>query len=187
MGLMLEKSQQCKAARSILVEPSLKETPTDCGLPVALNRLPRARQGQHLTLAYTSFRKHQSYPEGEPSRQALNSAETNSTSLFSTIYIIFSFTHLFNIFLFLQICSYFSLFFISNLILLSPFLIPFLSSVPFLLFIFFPFFKPLWQFLVSILTLTISPISSSHNYFSLLTSYSFFLFLIIFLFSFHIY
>ena len=40
------------------MQPHLKGSATDSGSLVALNRWHRARLGQHLTLAYTSFRKH---------------------------------------------------------------------------------------------------------------------------------
>ena len=61
-------------------QPNLKETTTTCGSLVALNRLPEATLGHHLTLPEKD-------PEREDNRQTLNSAEMNYTSLFFIMFI----------------------------------------------------------------------------------------------------
>ena len=91
-----------------------KEIATNCGSLVALSRLPRPRRGQYLTLDYTSQTTLEPYARRESSKQALNSAETNSTLLFFFIFIIFSFFKAFllyfNFFLFIPFFSFCFLF-----------------------------------------------------------------------------
>ena len=140
------------------MQPSMEEIATECESLLASNRLPTARWGKHLTLAYTSFRKPEEYPEGEASRQALNSAGTNTTSIFVIICIL-SFTYLFNLFY-----SIFSLFFITNLIFYSSlFLLHFAFFLLFLIFvvnIIFSLSSPcFYSFIIS------PPSSQNHLYF----------------------
>ena len=160
------------------MQPSMEEIATECESLLASNRLPTARWGKHPTLAYTSFRKPEEYPEGEASRQALNSAGTNTTSIFFII-CIFSFTQLFNLFY-----SIFSLFFITNLIFYSSlFLLHFAFFLLFLIFvvnIIFSLSSPCFYSFI------ISPPSSQNHLYFLQSSHIHFFFLIIFLFSFHL-
>ena len=152
------------------MQPSMEEIATECESLLASNRLPTARWGKHPTLAYTSFRKPEEYPEGEASRQALNSAGTNTTSIFFII-CIFSFTQLFN--LFYSIFSYFfTIFYYKSHILLFPFLTPFCLLPPlsyfcckYYLFPFFSLFLFFYHFSSILSKSFVFPLVISHSFF----------------------
>ena len=133
-------------------QANMEETVTNCGLMVALNRLLRVRA---LTLLTPTSDTSGTYPKKEPSRQAPNSAETNSSVLLHCFCNFFSFLWPLNYFF--NFSFIFVVLFLISLILILDILTPFFLPPSFFYFCYSSsFFVPFFCFPHSIITYTSS-------------------------------
>lgn len=125
-------------------QQNLEESATSCGSTAASKKLPRARLGQHLTLAYTGLRS-QSHIQRKKS-EGKNQTLMRRIHLvlffhyFCYFFFIIAFYYFLSIFSFSYILSV--LLFLLYLLFYSPFWLLIVPFLPFIISYFFSFCVP---------------------------------------------